>query len=228
MIRLPPQLPLDLGHEPSLTRDDFMVAPCNQVAVHWVDRWPDWPTHAMVLIGPPAAGKSHLARIWSARSAARFITLSDIENVLKAGVSPGPLVLDQADLLIGEKESETALFHLYNFTKEKRTHLLLTMRAAPFALKFTVPDLASRLRSVLTIAIEEPDDDLLFALLVKLFHDRQVDVSEDLIRYLVPRMHRSFAAARDLVDRADRAALSKKCPVTIPLMREILQEQETR
>ena len=223
MIRLPPQLPLDLGHEPSLTRDDFMVAPCNQVAVHWVDRWPDWPTHAMILIGPPAAGKSHLARIWAARSGARFITPGEIESVLNRGDTPGPLVLDQADLLIGDKESESALFHLYNFTKEQRTHLLLPMRAAPFALSFTVPDLASRLRSVLTIAIEEPDDDLLSALLVKLFHDRQIDVSEDLIRYLVPRMHRSFAAARDLVERADALAMARQSPVTIPLMRELLQ-----
>lgn len=217
------QLPLDLGYQPALTRDDFMVSPCNQIAVHWVDRWPGWPTHALILIGPSAAGKTHLARIWAQNSGADIITPDKLSEDLLRRPASGHLVIDQADLVIGDRAAEEILFHLYNRTKAMGDHLLLTMRAAPFALNFTVPDLASRLRASLTIGIDEPDDELLSAVLVKLFHDRGLQVSDDVIRYLVPRMERSFAAAAALVARADQAALAQNRAVTIQLVRGLLQ-----
>lgn len=220
------QLPLDLGYQPSLTRDDFLVAPCNQIAVHWIDRWPGWPSHSLVLIGPAAAGKTHLARIWAHQSGARIITPSQLSEDLLCGELNDHLVIDQADLLIGDRAAEEILFHLYNRTRAEGLNLLLTMRAAPFALHFTVPDLASRLRASLTIGIDEPDDELLSAILVKLFHDRQLNVGDEVVRYLVPRMERSFAAAQSIVDRADRAALANKRPITVQLMRGLLESPE--
>lgn len=218
------QLPLDLGYQPALTRDDFLVAPCNQIAVHWVDRWPGWPVHALILIGPAAAGKTHLARIWAERSGATVLTPGDLTDDLLKQPTSGHLVIDQADLAIGDRATEEVLFHLYNRARANGDQMLLTMRAAPFALNFTIPDLASRLRAALTIGIDEPDDELLSAVLVKLFRDRQVDVSDDVVRYLVPRIERSFAAANDLVARADTAALAEKRAVTIQLVRGLLQK----
>lgn len=217
------QLPLDLGYQPSLTRDDFMVSPCNQIAVHWIDRWPDWPTHALILIGPSACGKTHLGRIWAGTSGAEIITPNNFSENLIHDRPSGHLVIDQADLLIGDRSAEEILFHLYNNARAAGDHLLFTMRAAPFSLVFSVPDLASRLRAALTIGIDQPDDELLSALLVKLFNDRQLNVTDDVIRYLVPRIERSFDAASRLVERADRAALSQKSMVTVPLLRGLLQ-----
>lgn len=219
------QLPLDLGYQPALTRDDFLVAPCNQIAVHWIDRWPAWPSHALVLIGQAAAGKTHLARVWMQQADARFLTPDQVDEGLLRSMQIENWVIDQADLLIGDRAAEEVLFHLYNRTKAEGGNLLLTMRAAPFALNFTVPDLASRLRAALTIGIDEPDDELLAAVLVKLFHDRQLRVGDEVIRYVVPRMERSFAAAQDLVDRADQAALSDRRPITVQLMRQLLQSE---
>ncbi len=61
------QLPLPLEHRPSLAGEDFLVAPCNEAAVGWLERWPDWPTAALVLHGPPGCGKTHLAHAFLAR-----------------------------------------------------------------------------------------------------------------------------------------------------------------
>jgi DnaA regulatory inactivator Hda len=220
------QLPLDLGYQPSLTRDDFLVAPCNQIAVHWIDRYPSWPSHALVLIGPAAAGKTHLARIWAHQSGADIITPGQLSEKLLTNGSSAHLVIDQADLLIGDRAAEEILFHLFNQTRANGCNLLLTMRAAPFVLNFTVPDLASRLRAALTIGIDEPDDELLAAILVKLFRDRQLVVSDEIIRYLVPRMERSFAGAQNIVAQADHLALAEGRPLTIPLMRGLLQSRD--
>jgi chromosomal replication initiation ATPase DnaA len=61
------------------------------------------------------------------------------------------------------------------------------------------------------------------AVLVKLFADRQIVVAPDVIAYLVRRMDRSFAAARSVVAKADSVSLTGKRPITVPLIKEVLE-----
>ncbi len=218
------QLAFDLGHRPALGREDFLIAPCNRDAVAWIDLWPDWPAPALIIHGPAASGKSHLAAVWAARSGAVRVPCER----LAAGdprvlFDLGPhLVFDSIDPWIGDRAAETALFHLYNMAREHGHSLLLTMRSAPARHGFALADLASRLRAAPAAVIQAPDDTLLASLLVKLFGDRQLQPGEDVIHYILPRMERSFAAAHDIVARADRAALSEKRNISIPLVRDVL------
>ncbi|HEY8190326.1 MAG TPA: DnaA/Hda family protein [Micavibrio sp.] len=218
------QIPLDFGHRVALDREDFLVAPCNRDAVGWIDRWPGWPAPALVLYGLPASGKTHLAAVWKNGSEAAWIDASVLANrdAHALAALSRHLVIDHLDSWIGHRAAETALFHLYNLMKERGSSLLITMRAAPGQIKFTLPDLASRLRAAPAVAIAPPDDTLLAAVLVKLFADRQLQIGADLLAYILPRMERSFAAARDLVAQADRLALAEKKAVSIPLIRRVL------
>ena len=215
------QIPFDLGHREAFGRDDFLVAPSNAEAVAWIDRWPDWQSHILVLFGPSASGKSHLSAVWAQKTNASFWTAEDIisEKTLSDKRS---LVIDRADLLIGDAEAETKLFHLYNMAKEQQSSLLMTMAVPPSQLSFCVPDLSSRLRASQAIGIDAPDDALLSAVIVKLFSDRQIKISPEVLRYIIPRMDRSFDAAKQLVADADKLALSQKKPVSIPIMRQVL------
>jgi len=215
------QIPLDLGHRETLGRDDFLVTPSNQDAVAWIDRWPDWQSHSLIVYGPSASGKSHLASVWAEKSKASYWDMAqDMEK--KMSSLDSATIIERADLLIGDEDAETCLFHLYNLAKEGGTNLLLTMTRSPAHLEFCIPDLASRLRASQAVAIESPDDALLSAIIVKLFSDRQVKISPEILRYILPRMDRSFLAARRLVDKADTLALANKKPISIPLMREVL------
>ena len=72
--------------------------------------------------------------------------------------------------------------------------------------------------------IAPPDDSLLAALLIKQFQDRQLRVGEEVITYLVPRMERSFEAVARIVTAIDTTALARSRPVTVPLVREVLEE----
>ena len=96
------------------------------------------------------------------------------------------------------------------------------MRMSPTHADFVVPDLASRFRAAPCVSIHSPDDRLLASVLEKLFRDRQLRVGGDVIAYLLPRMERSFAAARHIVAQADRTALSEKRGISVPLMRKVL------
>lgn len=223
------QLTLNLGHRSALGREDFLIADSNRDAVSWIDLWPEWPAPALVLYGPAACGKTHLAAVWSAQTKAAAINPAELcQESADTLFARGPhLLIDPVDPWIGDRDAETTLFHLYNLAKEHNRTLLLTMRVPPVRLSFAIPDLASRLRAAPGVAIHAPDETLLGAVLVKMFADRQIQIGEEILSYLLLRMERSFAAARDLVEKTDQLALAEKKPVSLSLVRHVLISQTT-
>lgn len=218
------QIPFDLGARAAYGREDFLVGPGNAAAVQLIDRWPAWPAPLMIISGPAASGKSHLAAVWRERADAapvrpEMLLSHTAEQIAHAG---GHIVLDGLDPWIGDRAAETTLFHLYNILNSEKRSVLATMRMAPAQMDFAIPDLASRVRAALAVSIQPPDDMLLGSVLIKLFSDRQLNVSSDVIQYILPRMERSFAAAKHIVEAADSAALAAKKPVTVSLMRGVL------
>ena len=221
------QIPLDLGHRTALGRNDFLVAPNNHDAVAWIDLWPEWPAPCLVLYGGVASGKTHLGAVWAERSSAICVKASSInEDVIRdIADMKHHVIIEDADALIGNIVGEKGLFHLYNIFKEEQRSILLTLQEPPVRRSFALPDLASRLRAAPSVAIREPDEELLGALLVKLFSDRQIRIGADVLHYILPRIERSFEAVRDLVDQADKKAMAEKRNISIPLIRHILTQE---
>jgi len=217
------QLPLDLAHRPALGRDDFLVAPANAEAAAWIDRWPNWPAPALCVFGPAGCGKTHLGEVWRARSDAPSIAARDLAGGdPSALIGRGGLVVEDATDAAGMPDAERSLFHLYNIARETNAALLLLSREPPARAAFRLPDLVSRLRAAPAVGIAPPDDELLAALLVKLFADRRLRPGHEVIAYLLGHMERSAETARSLVADLDRASLAERRPVTVPLAREVL------
>lgn len=217
------QLALDLAHGESFAREDFLEAGCNAAALRLIEAWPDWPAASLALVGPPGSGKSHLAAIWAEASGARFLAARALgETSLAGALVTGALVVE--DLAPGGFD-ERALFHLLNLAREHEAFLLLTAAAPPASFDVAIVDLASRLRAIPVVTLQPPGDDLLRAALVKLFADRQLQPEESLIAYLVPRIERSLAAAKDAVARLDTEALRLRRPVTRALAAELFRSE---
>ncbi|MCW5680413.1 MAG: chromosomal replication initiator DnaA [Xanthobacteraceae bacterium] len=216
------QLPLDLPHEVSFRRDDFLESPANAEALALVERWPEWPTHGAVIVGPHGSGKSHLASIWAERAGARVLPLRMLSRAeAAAALSTGAAVLE--NLVPGEYD-EAALFHLLNMAREDAAHVLITSEHSPDHGAAALPDLASRLRALPKAILSAPDDELIAAVLVKLFADRQIAIEPDVIAYLLPRMERSLGSARELVARVDAAALAAGKPATRAFVSALLRQ----
>ena len=216
----PQQLLLDLPHRTALARDDFLVTHANAAAVALIDQWPQWPTHGAVLVGPEGSGKSHLAQVWRTKSHAEMIEAKALtEGNLKFGAHA--ICIEN---LVAGNFNENALFHALNLARQEQGAILITARDWPQYELIKLPDLASRLRALPVVNILPPDDQLLRGVLVKLFSDRQINVDESLVSYLIMRMPRSLAAARQLVDVIDTQALIEKAEVTRPFVAHVLTE----
>lgn len=219
------QLPLKLPVLSDYGEDAFLIAGSNRQAVHWIDRWPDWPERRLLLLGPPGSGKTHLARIWARRAGARSLAGAALQRSALPEPGQGPagpawLVEDLPQLA-----DPQALLHLVNAAMQAGGHLLLTSSVAPARLGLALPDLASRLATFSLAQIQPPEEDLLAGVLWKLFADRQLRVGPRTIRFLVPRMPRSLGAAVRLVEALDRAALAEGAGVTLALARRVLQAE---
>ncbi len=222
------QLPLLLGHRPALGRSDFLVSASNADAVRLVTGWREWPARRLALVGPARAGKTHLAHVWMREAGAERVAATGLDDAAARRLADhGRVVVEDVDALATlaadrRQAPEKALFHLLNLAAAEGAWLLLTGREAPARWPIATPDLASRLAALPVARLAPPDDTLLSSVMVKLFADRQIQVSPDVIKFLVRRIERSFAAVELAVEALDHQSLALKRPVTRAMAAEYL------
>lgn len=210
------QLVLPLASKASMSRADFLSAPCNEEALAFIDSWPDWPVPAAALYGPPGSGKTHLVSAWAERSGADIVSADAPKNIDRSK----PVVIENIDSSKAGHARDALLFALIEGAERTRP-VLLTGHEPPRAWATTLPDLASRFSAMLAFPLWAPDEGLLAALARKLFTDRQLNVPEPVIARMLTHLERSPGAVRDFVARVDAKALAEKRPVTIALIQEI-------
>ena len=217
------QLPLDLPVRRSFARSDFLRSESNIAAFEWVDRWPDWPSAAVALYGPMGCGKTHLASIWQAMTGARRISANDVS--LAAVRRRAALVIEDVDSAEATRDRDSVLFAAMQ-TAGHQFPLLLTGIATPPHWPCVLPDLASRFSAIAALQVQAPDDRLLAGLARKLFADRQLVVTDEVIDHMLFLLERSPGTVRDFVAEADAAALSEARPVNHSLVRRLLAARQ--
>ncbi|TZG25048.1 HdaA/DnaA family protein [Sphingomonas montanisoli] len=176
---------------------DFIVTDANRLAVRHLEHRSLWPVMACVLIGPRKSGRSLLGRIFAAKAAATLI--------------------DNA-----ERHDEEALFHAWNAAQASHVPLLMIAESTPAAWGIRLPDLRSRLLATPTVAIEEPDDELAARLIEKLLIARGLFPAPEVLRYLSPRIERSYLAIHRTVEAMDELSLERRQRITVPVARDVL------
>jgi chromosomal replication initiation ATPase DnaA len=132
------------------------------------------------------------------------------------------IIIEDIDL-ISSIEEEEYLFHSINLSKELNKVLLLTSGVNLSDISIKTPDLRSRLDSIQSVKILEPNDDLMNALILKLFHDRQILIKPNIISYLMQRIERSYLGISSIVDLIDNVSLSKHKSISKNLIKELLK-----
>lgn len=206
------QLPLPFPHCPGYDPRDFVAAESNREALAWLET--GWPDRRLALWGPAGSGKSHLLHVWAKREAVRVLagraldeqTVADLEGVPQNSA----LALDDADAV----PAEAVLLHLLNTARDRGLRVLLSARTPPSRWPVRLPDLSSRLRAITAVEIKAPGDDLLAALLMRLFADLQLNVAPHVQSWLLTRLARSAAVLRQAVTLLDQASLASGRAIT--------------
>ena len=203
-----------IGPVTSMRRSDYFVSSANELAYETVMNDESWPLGKLVLVGPASAGKTHLAQVWAKESGAQLLNGRLLEaSMVESSCATGQLVVDDVDEIAGP-DAELALLRIHNILTGSGGRLLMTAKTAPTQWRIVLPDLRSRLEATLLAFIPQPDDELLEALLVKQFVDRQLRVDRKTIAFLIKRIERSFKSVASVVARLDSISLADRRPVT--------------
>lgn len=215
------QLTLPLSVPRSFQEDDFIQSPTNWEAFTWIERWPDWPMQHLAIYGEQGGGKSHLARIYQKKANARLLSPTcTLGQPLLLCQAHKAFVIDDYDQI----QDEEWLFHFYNITREKKAFVLYLGRQAPGHSLFLLPDLRSRMRSIHSVAIQSPDDDLLKKLLERELESRGLTLTSDVCEYILKRVERSYASIHDLIEKIDQHTLTHQKALTLFTVRDVLLE----
>lgn len=206
------QLALPFGHTP-VYGPDFLADESNADAIAWLART-DWPQARLALWGAPGVGKTHLLRAWATRTGASVLDGAGLrfEPVL------APLAIDDAN-----RAPEEPLLHMLNAATEAGRAVLLAAREPPARWMVALPDLASRLRTIVSVRIDEPNDMLLCALLARLLSERQLAVPQALQDYLLLRLPRTAGAIREATLRIDQTCFKAGKAPSRAMMKDIAE-----
>jgi len=228
-----PQIPLQLEPRRPDRFEDFVPGP-NAAAVAAVLQMLDEPGAVLFLAGPPGSGKSHLLNALCREAQARglaafYVGLRRLPTEAAAGLDGlrdvDLVCVDDLDAVAGEPTWERALFRCFNEVRNANGRLLVASTQPLAALPLGLPDLASRLAWGVRLQLQPPDDAGKLAVLQQRARTLRIDIPEEVQHYLLRHGRRDMLSLLDSLERLKDAAFVDKRRITIPLAREIIDEQ---
>jgi len=217
------QLSFSLPKKETLDRDNYFVSQANQSAVSLIEGWINWPSRKLILVGSEGSGKTHLGHLWAGEVGATIISATTLMEQQISELSKAPVLVEDINEIQRNQPVEIVLFHLHNLLYSEGHSLLMTSQILPGRLSFSLEDLQSRIEASTIAKLHPVDDDLLGAILIKMFADRQIYFSDKLLNYVLSRVERSYTAAKLFVDEVDSKAMAESRVIGKKLVRDILE-----
>ena len=213
------QLLLDLNYKQNFNDHDFYVSKSNYFAFNIIDKWPKWEKKILNICGEKFSGKTHLANIFKSKSKALLINYNkmdeDVFNKIKLFDN---IIIDDFNNNFNEK----LIYSVFNLVDQDNKYMLINSEQPINEIKFNLPDMISRSKNCLVAKIENPDDELIFAIILKNFSDRQIKLEKKIIEFIINRIDRSYSKIYEFIYKIDELSLKKKKPINLKTIREIL------
>jgi len=215
------QLLLDFDYEQNFRDDDFYVGKSNFYTFELIHKWPKWEKNFLNIIGDRFSGKTHLVNIFLKRFNGMRIESSLLnDDNLKSINSFQNIILEDLNLNVDEK----LIYTLFNIIDQNNKFLIITSDKPIVEINFKLEDLKSRTKNFLLAKIENPDDELMFALILKNLSDRQIALDKKLIDFIIKRIDRSYGKIFEFIYKIDRISLKKKKSIDFKIIKEALEE----
>ena len=212
---------IKFNYEQNFRDDDFYVSKSNKHIFDLLNKWPRWEKNFLNISGKKFSGKSHLVSIFLNKfKGIKFNAKLFNNDNLKQIKLHQNIVVEDLDREIDEK----LFYSLFNIIDQDNKYLIVTTIDPIVNLKFELDDLNSRSKNFLLQNIEKPDDELIFALLLKNLSDRQISLEKKLIDYIIKKIDRSYDKIFDFIYKVDEISLKKKRPIDLKIIKEVLGE----
>ena len=215
------QLILKFDYDQNFKDQDFYVSKSNEYSFKLLNSWPAWEKNFLNLIGEKFSGKTHLINIFLQKFNGIKLNASEIDNLSlqKIKIYENIVIEDLNDQI-----NEKFFFTLLNIIEQDNKYLIITSVKPIVDLPFKLNDLRSRSKNFLLSNIEQPEDDLMFALILKNLSDRQISIDKKLIDFIIKRIDRSYGKIFDFIYKIDEISLKRKKPIDFKIIKESLGE----
>jgi chromosomal replication initiation ATPase DnaA len=215
------QLLLDFNYKQNFKDDDFYVGKSNYYTFELINKWPKWEKNFLNISGEKYSGKSHLVSIFLKKFNGIKIDSDFLNNDNLRKIKPYQnVVLEDLSLGVNEK----LIYTLFNIIDQDNKFLIITSTQPITKINFKLNDLRSRTKNCLVANIENPDDELMFALILKNLSDRQITLDKKLIDFIIKRIERSYGKIFEFIYKIDNISLKKKKPIDFKIINEALEE----
>ena len=212
---------LKFEYDKNFQIDDFYVSKSNDHILKFLNKWPKWEKNFLNIIGEKYSGKTHLIKIFLKKNSGLIIDSKSLDNeILKEVKLHQNIVLENFDQNIDEK----LVYTFFNLIEQENKYLIITSKIPVVNMTFDLEDLRSRCKNFILQDIGKPDDELIFALIVKNLSDRQISLDKKLINYIIKRIDRSYGKIFDLIYKIDQISLKKKKAIDLKIIKEVMEE----
>ena len=213
------QLIIKFDYEKNFKDHDFYVSKSNEYSFKLLSSWPKWEKNFLNLIGEKFSGKSHLVNIFLKKFKGIKINAHSFKNEHLNEIKVYEnIVLENFDLNI----NEVLIYSLFNTVDQDNKYLIINSTTPINEINFKLDDLKSRTKNCLFAKIDNPDDDLMFAIILKSFSDRQIIIDKKLIDFIIKRIDRSYGKIADFIYKVDELSLKKKKAIDLKIIKQIL------
>ena len=215
------QLIIKFDYEQNFKDQDFYVSKSNEYSFKLLNSWPKWEKNFVNLIGEKFSGKTHLSDIFLQKFKGIKIESKDLNNDFLNKIKIHENIIVEN---ISNEINENLFFSLLNIIDQDNKYLIITTTKPIVDIQFSLKDLNSRSKNFLLSNIEKPEDDLMFALILKNLSDRQITVDKKLIYFIIKRINRSYGKIHDFIYKIDEISLKRKKPIDFRIIKEALGE----
>ena len=212
---------IKFNYDQNFTDDDFYVSKSNEHIFNLLNKWPKWEKNFLNIIGEKFSGKTHLVNIFIRKfKGLKLISNSISDKDLLKIKTHQNIILENFNENINEK----LIYTLFNIIDLENKFIIVTSYKPIVDISFSLIDLKSRANNFIMQSIEKPDDNLIFALILKNLSDRQISIDKKLVDFIIKRIDRSYSKIFDFIYKVDELSLKKKKAIDLKIIKEVLGE----
>ena len=212
---------IKFDYDKNFKNEDFYLSKSNKYVFDFLNKWPKWERNFINVTGEKFSGKTHLMNIFLQKNKGIKFEGKYFQNDdLKKIKIYENIIIENLSSDIDEK----IFYSLFNLIEQDNKFIIVTSIKPIVNIAFNLEDLKSRAKNFILLNIEKPNDDLIFAIILKNLSDRQISLDDKFIEFIVKRIERSYSKIYDFIYKIDQLSLKKKKSIDFKIIKEVLGE----